>query len=549
MTDRHDLDLPRRPDLAARLDRYALPVLLAVAAVLRLVDLATRGTWEADQSRDMLILRTLVRDGVVPVVGPPSSIGDVHHGPWYYYLLSPGAAVTGGDSPVAVVALIALAGILAVATVWWTARGMGGPVAGAIAGLAAAVSTAAIQGSTFIWNPNLIALASAIALAGTWRAWAGRDRRWWPLAALGVALTMQFHLLGVALLPMVAVPYILDARRRRLGWVDLGVLSVFAVAYLPLLINELTTGGSELRAAFEYLAAGGRGSETAAIPVRIGIVGLRVLSWPLTGLITDGFLAAVVASAAVISIAVWRSRANGPDRLAARWLGFGLFWSTAFLTLAAPSLATVVPGLPTDHYHAFADPMVFTLVGLGAAALASVPARAGATASRPIGPILAAIGLVALLGWNLTHLPPATHPDGGFPAGEAAAARVDAVLAAAGVERTDVIRLQSLPDFKSTETMVYPLARLGRVYVGDTPQGVAPGSLDPASVTSFGAFDGLVLLCDDRFREVIGVACGGPAEATVTPEAGGEAWGPLLDRFVTAPDRFVSVYGPAQRPG
>ena len=549
MTDPHDRDLARRPQLAARLDRYALPVLLAVATVLRLVDLATRGTWEADQSRDMLILRTLVRDGLVPLVGPPSSIGDVHHGPWYYYLLSPGAAVTGGDSPVTVVALIALAGILAVATVWWTARGMGGPVAGAVAGLAAAVSTTAIQGSTFIWNPNLIALASSIALAGTWRAWAGGDRRWWLLAALGVALTMQFHLLGVALLPIVAVPYILDARRRRLGWVNLGVLSVFALAYLPLLVNELTTGGSELRAAFEYLTAGGPASERAAIPVVFGIVGLRVLSWPVTGLITDGFVAGVVASAAVVAIAVWRSFANGPDRLAARWLGLGLLWSMAFLTLTAPSLATVVPGLPTDHYHTFADPMVFTLLGLGAAALASGSARTdGWSSRRLVGPTLAAVGVVAMLGWNLTHLPPAVHPDGGFPAGEAAAARIDTVLSTAGVERLDVIRLQSLPEFKSTEAMVYPLARLGRLYVGDVPKGVAPGSLDPTEVSSHGGFDGLVLLCDDRFREAIGTVCGGPAEATITPDGGGSTFGPLLDRFEAAPDRYVSVYGPPRNP-
>ena len=111
-----------------------------------------------------------------------------------------------------------------------------------------------------------------------------------------------------------------------------------------------------------------------------------------------------------------------------------------------------------------------------------------------------------------------------------------------------MVRIQSVPDFKSTEAMAYPLARLGRLYVADVPDGVAPGS---ASIRprARAEFDGLVLLCDDRFREVTGAACGGPAEATVTPDAGGATWGPLLDRFEAAPDRFVSVYGPAQDPG
>ena len=161
-----------------------------------------------------------------------------------------------------------------------------------------------------------------MALAGAWRAWTGRDRRWWLAGRRrDVALTMQCHVLGIALLPIVAVPYVArcdDAARS--GGCIWACSSIFAVAYLPLLVNELTTGGSELRAALEYLAAGRAGSEMA-IPVRFVIVGLRVLSWPLTGLITDGFLAGVVASAAVIAIAIWRSRADGPDRLAARWLG------------------------------------------------------------------------------------------------------------------------------------------------------------------------------------------------------------------------------------
>ncbi len=78
----------------------------------------------------MLVLRSFVRDGVVPLLGPPTSIGDVHHGAWYYYLLAPAAFLTGGDAPLAVVAVIALSGIAAVGVTWWLARSIGGPMAG-----------------------------------------------------------------------------------------------------------------------------------------------------------------------------------------------------------------------------------------------------------------------------------------------------------------------------------------------------------------------------------------------------------------------------------
>ena len=98
---------------------------------------------------------------------------------------SPAAFLTGGDSPLAVTVahragrdrrgrrdLVARA----------VDRRAGG---GLVAGLAMAVSASAVEESTFIWNPNLIALSSAIALAGAWHAWTSGRPRWWLLAGVG----------------------------------------------------------------------------------------------------------------------------------------------------------------------------------------------------------------------------------------------------------------------------------------------------------------------------------------------------------------------------
>ena len=158
----------------------------------------------------------------------------------------------------------------------------------------------------------------------------------------------------------------------------------------------------------------------------------------------------------------------------------------------------------------------------------------------PAGSMAAAGVVVVLVAWNLTHLPPAVHPDGGFPAGETAGARVDAVLSGAGVDRAAVALLRSLPDFKSTEAVAYPLVRLGRSVQAETPQGLAPGSVTAASPPA-----AVVLLCDDLFHEAIGAHCGGPAETAAAPDAGGPVNGPLLERFEAAPGRWVSVYGPS----
>ena len=520
-----------------------------LAAFLRLPDLATRGTWDSDQGHDMLVLRAFVRDGVVPLLGPPTSIGDVHHGALYYYLLSPAALLTGGDSPLAVVALIALAGIAAVLVTWWLARDIGGPVAGLVAGLAMAVSASAVDESTFIWNPNLIALSSAIALAGAWRAWTTRDPRWWLLAAIGTAITMQCHVLGVTLLPIVGGLLVADARsrgpgsqRRRVWAFGLAGLAIVALSFLPLVVHELTNDFSEVSAALDYLRAGGDATEIGPIG-RFLIIAVRVISWPLSGLLTDAPIAALVGTAVVIAIAVWcGALGTTRERQAARWLGFGLLWTAGFLTFGSPSLSTIVPGLPNDHYHAFADPMVFTLVGMGAAVLwrggrrgAAARPSSGATApsgaaagpatrvDRSVVPgrALAVVGVVALVAFGLANLPPAVHPDGGFPGADRAAARI---VASGGRQLT----LRSLPDFKSTEAYGYPLIRAGASVTVDAGSG--PVAQEAGT---------LVIICDALYATAIGAPCGGPAEAVVAPPA---RFGDPIDRFEAAPGRTISVY-------
>ena len=348
-----------------------------------------------------------------------------------------------------------------------------------------AVSASAVDESTFIWNPNLIALSSSIALAGAWYAWTTRRRRGWLVAAVGTAVTMQCHVLGVTLLPVIAAILVADARRRPPGperrsvWLaGLAGLGIIALAFVPLVIHELTNDFSEIHAALDYIQAGGAPGGFGPL-VAFLIIAARVASWPITGLLTDAGWVALVAVSVVIAVAIWSSRTGTVrEKQAARWLGLGLLWTALALTFLSPSLATIVPDLPNDHYHAFADPMVFTLLGIGAAALwrlgrarggapadGAPPSESASTpatgrAAIPFGPLLAIVGVVAFLAWNVAHQPPAVHPDGGFPA---AAAAADRIIAAAG---DDVITLVSLPGFKSTEAYGYPLIRAGRTRPG-----------------------------------------------------------------------------------
>jgi hypothetical protein len=309
--------------------------------------------------------------------------------------------------------------------------------------------------------------------------------------------------------------------------VGLAGVGLIAATFVPLVIHELTTDFAEVQAALAYLRGGGEPPSQGPL-ARFLFIEARVVSWPLVGLIVDGVTAAMLALVGVFAIVAWRSRtAHGDERIVVRWLGLALVWTALALTFASPSLATVVRGLPNDHYHAFADPMVFVLVGLGAAALwRGLVGRAGSVA---LGRVLAISGILAIVAWAATHQPPAVHPDGGFPG---AAAATDRIEGAAG---SGPIRLLAIPDFKSIESYAYPLVRSGRTLERGEVISEATLAMPGSGADQPGS---VVVICDSLFEVVIGAACGGPAEAAVVSAELGEP----IDRFEAAPGRWISVY-------
>lgn len=517
-------------------DRVVLLGLLLVAAVLRFAFLAGRGAWDADQGHDMLVLHALVFDGRIPLLGPPTSIGDIHHGAVYYYLLAPLAFVSRAD-PTIVVSGLAAAGTAAVGVVWWLARSIGGRLAGAIAGLLIAVSPSAIEASTFLWNPNAIALTAAIALAGAWRAHTSRRTRWWIVSGLGVGLTMQLHVLGVGLVVPVVGLFIWGWRRgspgatfdrRRAALAGLAAVGLILALYVPLIVNELTTNFAETRAALAYLSEP-RAAESLDPVSRLLIVFLRIVSWPLVGLITDAAIPGLLASMGIIATVAWRWRSSDPaERHAVRWFALSVAWSAAFLTVAAQGLTSVIPGLPNDHYHAFVDPMVFTLGGLGLAAVAR--GRGQRPGRDAAGAVLVTIALGALLLVDIGRWSPTVSADLGWPGASSAATRV---VASAGGRP---IVLSGLPRFKGTGAYAFPLVRAGHPVRSATgPDALGSPDADPRT-------DALVIVCDRLFEAVLLARCGGPAEDEYLRGQRDAASLYLADRFEASPRTVISVY-------
>jgi hypothetical protein len=278
----------------------------------------------------------------------------------------------------------------------------------------------------------------------------------------------------------------------------------------------------------DYLS-GGDTQPAALDPLgQLTITFFRVVGWPLVGLVTDALAGAVVAVSVTIALGAWLAIAGrGPDRTVARWLGLTVVWSGLALTIVAPSLQTVVAGLPNDHYHAYLDPVVIVLLALAARAIAggSGTSRRVDSAARSV--IAVALGALVLL--DLRLAPPA-DPNGGWPAARAAGERILDVA-------PSPVDVRQLPIFKTAEGVGFPvIAAGGRAFIATDRESALRPIVPDALV---------VVACDRLFEEVMGAACGGPAELEYMRRLAGDARVPdLVTRFPLSPRIEISIYKP-----
>jgi hypothetical protein len=309
-------------------------------------------------------------------------------------------------------------------------------------------------------------------------------------------------------------------------------VAIMAAGYLPLMIHELQSGFGETRGILDYLAGGGRATSTGLVE-RVVMVGMRSVVWPLAGLLTDRpTLSMIAAMIATVLAAVAAVAGRARDRAAVRWLLGSLAWSILALAVFAPSLAVVVPGLPNDHYHAFLDPLVLALAGVGVARLAGgwARGRVPVVPTRMVGGILTVI-LVAI---GVVSWPPTVAEDGGWRLDDHAAARVAGVTGAAGVTGGETVGLDGIPPFKSADALRFPLLR----------HDVDLLPVEIGGAAGIGTAGMAVVVCDPLFEEVVGSPCGGPAEDAWVAEGAGASGVALrlVDRFEAGSRRVISVY-------
>lgn len=345
-----------------------------------------------DQMDLMLLARSAIVHGALPITSNHSSIG-TYHPPMSIYFLLPFSAFT--SNPLPAVISIALVNVLAVALAYIFALRYFGRLTAGVAAQLFATSDTLINYSRFLWQPSYIAFVTLLMVMALYRGCVRGKPNALVLGALLLLVDVLIHFANLLLAPILLLALLAaPTRPGRRAWL-VGGGAALVMLTPSILFEAFVSHGSDLRV---YLHSsngarldlqvvssliglldgpGGFGGQTHAIydvygryypalnvaAVLLFVAGILTLTVQLALPLIRGWRvrsgAAMPAERRLISqaFALWRDVAADPE-----WRKRALLW----VWVAAPVTALLRHTEPvTVHYLLLLAPGVFIVQGFG----------------------------------------------------------------------------------------------------------------------------------------------------------------------------------------
>lgn len=325
--------------------------ILALAAFLRFYKLPEYMTFLGDEGRDAIVVKGILVDHHFPLIGPPTSVGNIYLGPLYYYMMASSMAIF-WLNPVAATGMNALVGVITVYLVYYLGKIWFGRVPGLIASFLYAISPVTIIYSRSSWNPNPTPFFTILAMLGFYKAHKVSNFNWLILTGAFAAAALQMHYLAAILLPIFSVLWLVEVLKRKgkiknlISGTFFGILA-FVLVMSPLIWFDLRHNLLNYKAITQLLTSGG--SVKANILenlIRIpGIYSNNLIGRYIAG----GDLYLTLAVSALVFLALFKK--SWPTVALIVWLGAGLVGLSFY------------QGEIYDHYLNFLNPVPFLLFG------------------------------------------------------------------------------------------------------------------------------------------------------------------------------------------
>ncbi|MCL4366170.1 glycosyltransferase family 39 protein, partial [Patescibacteria group bacterium] len=333
-----------------------LGAILLLAAFLRFYRLEDYMTFLGDEGRDAIVIKNMFTAYHFPLIGPPTSVGNIYLGPLYYYMM----AIPMGIfylNPAAAAGMNALLGVVTVALIYYLGKLWFNRQAGLIAAYLYAISPVTITYSRSSWNPNPAPLFALISIFSLYKLHKTGNFLWLSLTGFFIAAALQMHYLAAILIPVVVCCRIYEIVVRKLnklkvksltGGTVLGIFS-FIFVMSPLIWFDLRHNYLNYRAITELLEGGGavKSDILANILKLPSLYSHNLIGRYIAG---ENFYLTIAVSLLIVAALIYKL-SYWPKIALGVWLIIGLFG----LTFYQQSVY--------DHYLGFLNPVPFLLLG------------------------------------------------------------------------------------------------------------------------------------------------------------------------------------------
>lgn len=241
-----------------------LVLILALATFLRFYKLSEYMTFLGDEGRDALVIRGILIDHHIPLIGPPTSVGNIYLGPLYYYMMTIPMTVF-WLNPVAASGMDASIGVLTVFLIYFVSKRWFSKEAGLIASFLYAVSPVTITSSRSSWNPNPAPFFAILGMYCLYKIHKSNSLWWFILAGAFFAAALQMHYLALILIPIALIIWVGEiifrlTSNKKMGRLITGLFLAalsFIIVMFPLILFDLRHNFLNYRAIMELTANGG----------------------------------------------------------------------------------------------------------------------------------------------------------------------------------------------------------------------------------------------------------------------------------------------------
>lgn len=172
--------------------RYLLIGILILAVLIRFLYFPDNVYFGYDQARDAFISQSILM-GDLKIVGPPTSVPGLFHGPLYYYIFAPIYFIAGGN-PEAVSAFLRVVNAVGVLIVFFIGSAIFNRKVGLMSALLFAFSFEQTQFAIYLNHPSLAVISVLIFYLGLALLFFKNYQKGFLISVVGLGLSLQFEM-------------------------------------------------------------------------------------------------------------------------------------------------------------------------------------------------------------------------------------------------------------------------------------------------------------------------------------------------------------------